>query len=186
MRHAPTSARPPEVIGLRRLRLRRPRLSDASAIFEYASDPEVARFADWPISSSIESVIERLRARESEWSAGAEFHWVITLPPQDEAIGAIACSVSGHAAEYGFLVNRRHWRNGYATEASRGVVDWLFSVPSVTRLSATCDVENVASARVLEKSGLFRENLLRRAIIRPNLSDEPRDAFLYSKVRDDT
>lgn len=117
MRHEPTSARPPEVIELRRLRLRRPRLSDATAIFEYASDPEVARFADWPISSSVESVTERLRGRESAWSAGTEF--------------------------------------------------------------------NVASARVLEKAGLTREGVLRQAIIRPNLSDKPRDAFSYSKVRDD-
>lgn len=185
MRHEPTSERPPEVIELQRLRLRRPRLSDATAIFEYASDPEVARFADWPISSSVESVTERLRGREPDWSAGTEFHWVLTLPPDDQPMGAIACSVAGHAAEFGFLVNRRYWRKGYATEASRAVVDWIFSVPSVWRLSATCDVENVASARVLEKAGLTREGVLRQAIIRPNLSDKPRDAFSYSKVRDD-
>lgn len=49
MRHKPTFALPPEVIDLRRLRLRRPQLSDASAIFEYASDPEVARYSDWPV-----------------------------------------------------------------------------------------------------------------------------------------
>ena len=56
-----TVVRPPDVIDLERLRLRRPTLADAPAIFEYASDPEVARYADWPISASLESVIERLR-----------------------------------------------------------------------------------------------------------------------------
>ena len=178
-----TATRPPEVIELERLRLRRPRLSDAPAIFEYASDPEVARYADWPISASIESVTERLRWREDEWNSGEEFHWVVTLPPEDRAIGAIACTISGHAAEFGFLFARRYWRNGYATEAARAIVGWVFSVPSVWRLSATCDAENLASARVLEKSGLEREGILRRAIVRPNLSGEPRDAFLYSKVR---
>jgi RimJ/RimL family protein N-acetyltransferase len=185
MRHEPTFAQPPEVFDLQRLRLRRPRLADAAAIFEYAGDPEVARYAVWPISSSIDSVTERLRGREDDWSAGSEFHWVLTLLSNDQAIGAIACSVSGHAAEFGFLVNRRYWGNGYATEACRAVVDWIFSVPSVCRLWATCDVENVASARVLEKVGLDREGILRRAIVRPNLSERPRDAFLYSKVRDD-
>jgi RimJ/RimL family protein N-acetyltransferase len=169
---------------LQRLRLRRPRLSDAPAIFESASDPDVARYADWPISTSISSVQERLRAREHEWSSGAEFHWIVTLPPDDRAIGGIACTISGHAAEFGFLVARRFWRRGYATEAACAIVEWIFSVPSVWRLSATCDVENVASARVLEKAGLKREAVLRRAIVRPNLSLEPRDAFLYSKVRD--
>lgn len=184
MRHDPASARPPEVIGLRRLRLRRPRVADASAIFEYASDPEVGRYADWPISTSIDSVIAHLHERERQWTSGAEFNWVMTVPPEDRAIGGISCFVSGHAAEFGFLMNRKFWRNGYATDAARAVVEWVFSVSSVWRLAATCDVENLASARVLEKAGLTREGTLRRAIVRPNISDRPRDAFLYSKVRE--
>ena len=183
MRHEPAVARPPEVFDLQRLRLRRPRASDAAAIFEYASDPEVARYADWPLSSNAESVRELLRNRESAWAAGSEFYWVITLLSDDRAIGGIACSVSGPAAEFGFLLSRRFWRQGYATEASRAVAAWVFSVPSLWRLAATCDTENVASARVLEKTGLTREATLRLAIVRPNISSEPRDAFLYSKVR---
>ena len=122
------AARPPEVIDLQRLHLRRPRLTDATAIFEYASDPEVARYADWPISKSIESVEEHLRLRETEWNSGAEFHWVVTSPPDDRAIGAIACTISGHAAEFGFLLARRFWRNGYATEAARAIVGVLGAV----------------------------------------------------------
>ena len=178
------AALPPEVIYLERLRLRRPTLADAPAIFEYASDPEVARYADWPISASLASVTERLRSREAEWNAGTEFHWVVTLPPEDRAIGAIACTICGHTAEFGFLIARRFWRNGYATEAARAVVAWIFSVPSVWRLSATCDSENRASARVLEKAGLTLEGTLRRAIVRPNLPGAPRDALLYAKVRE--
>jgi [ribosomal protein S5]-alanine N-acetyltransferase len=176
--------RPPDVIDLERLRLRRPTLADAPAIFEYASDPEVARYADWPISESLESVVERLRSREAEWNAGTEFHWVATLPPDDRAIGAIACTISGHTAEFGFVFARRFWGRGYATEAARATVEWIFSIPRVWRLSATCDVGNHASARVLEKAGLTREGTLRRAIVRPNVPGAPRDAFLYSKVRE--
>jgi len=176
--------RPPEIIDLRRLRLRRPRLSDAAAVFECASDPDVARYADWPITRSIASVEERLRGREHDWESGEEFHWMVTLRPDDRAIGGIACSISGHASEFGFLLARRFWGNGYATEAACAIVEWIFSVPAVWRLSATCDVENLASARVLEKAGLTREAILRRAVVRPNLSPEPRDAFMYSKVRE--
>jgi len=184
MRDEAPSAVPPEVIDLQHLRLRRPKLSDAAAIFEYASDPEVARYADWPISTTIDSVTKLLGAREGQWKSGAEFHWIVTVRPDDLAIGAIACSVSRHVAEFGFLLNRRYWRHGYATEAARAIVEWVLSCPSVWRLWATCDVENLASARVLEKAGLAREGVLRRAIVRPNLSVNPRDAFLYSKVRE--
>lgn len=176
--------RPPDIIDLARIRLRRPRMSDADAIFEYGSDLEVARYADWPVRTNIDSVIEMLSQRGERWNSGAEFSWVVTLPAEDRAIGTVSCFVAKNSAEFGFVLNRRFWCNGYATEASRAIVEWVFSVPSIWRLSVTCDTANVASARVLEKSGLSREGTLRRAIIRPNLSKEPRDAFLYSKVRE--
>jgi RimJ/RimL family protein N-acetyltransferase len=128
-------------------------------------------------------VKKRIGQREKRWVSGEEFHWVITLPSEDRAIGAIACRVDKHAADVGFFVNRRYWRKGYATEAAQAVVDWAMSVPTIWRVWATCDVENVASARVLQKVGLSCEGTLRRSIVRPNLSNEPRDSFVYSTVR---
>jgi RimJ/RimL family protein N-acetyltransferase len=174
---------PPETFDLRRIRLRRPRLSDAEAIFEYGSDPEVARYADWPIRSTLDQILESLRQRSESWEKGVEFYWVITLPIKDRAIGGVSCCVVQHSVEFGFLLNRRYWRNGYATDASQAIVEWAFSVPTIWRVWATCDTENLASARVLEKAGLSREGTLRRWVVRPNLSSEPRDAFIYSKVR---
>jgi RimJ/RimL family protein N-acetyltransferase len=44
-------------------------------------------------------------------------------------------------------------------------------------------VENIASARVMEKAGMAREGLLRRYVVHPNISAEPRDAYLYAVVR---
>lgn len=183
MSHPSHEAVPPDSFDLDRLRLRRPVLSDAGAMFECGSDPEVARYANWPVCTDIGPTIERLKGSRERWESGSEFYWCITLPADDRAIGAISCFVEGHAAEFGYLVNRRHWGNGYATEAARAIVRWAMSQPAIWRLWATCDVENAPSIRVLEKAGLSREGTLRRAVIRPNLSAEPRDAHLYSTVR---
>ncbi len=57
------------------------------------------------------------------------------------------------------------------------------SMPEIFRVEATCDVENVASARALEKAGLSREGLLRRYTIQPGISAEPRDSYLYAIVQ---
>jgi [ribosomal protein S5]-alanine N-acetyltransferase len=48
---------------------------------------------------------------------------------------------------------------------------------------AVCDVENAASARVLEKAGMRREGVLRRWAMHPNMGEEPRDSFCYAKVK---
>jgi RimJ/RimL family protein N-acetyltransferase len=55
--------------------------------------------------------------------------------------------------------------------------------PATWRIQAFCDIENRASARVLEKIGLTFEGTLHRYMILPNLGDAPRDVHCYARVR---
>jgi [ribosomal protein S5]-alanine N-acetyltransferase len=135
------------------------------------------------LDTAIGPNLDRLRQRAEDWDSGAEYYWVITLARDDRAIGAVSTRVAQHTADVGYLLDRHHWGHGYATEVTCALVEWALSRPSIRRVWATCDTENVASARVLEKAGLQREGTMRRAIVRPNLSKEPRDAFLYARVR---
>lgn len=175
---------PPDVVRTERLLLRFPAPSDAEAIFEYARDPEATRFTNWPAHMSIATSLAFLSACLTRLAAGEEFSWVLTVPPSDQAIGMISCRVRGHAADFGYALHRGFWNQGFATEAARAIVGWAFTLDSIHRVWATCDVDNAASVRVLEKSGLSREGILRRWEVRPNLSSEPRDAFVYSRVRE--
>jgi len=69
------------------------------------------------------------------------------------------------------------------TEALTEIAAWALAQPDIFRISAVCDTENTASARVMEKSGLHREGLLRRWLVHPNISTEPRDCFIYARTR---
>jgi [ribosomal protein S5]-alanine N-acetyltransferase len=69
------------------------------------------------------------------------------------------------------------------TEVLGEIVRWGSGQERVFRIGAVCDVENIGSARVMEKAGLEREGLLRRWLIHPNISDDPRDCFSYVRVR---
>jgi len=169
-----------EVFELGDIRLRKPRIEDAEAIFEYASDPAVAHFADWPIRDTIGQIVDSLHERIEKWGNGSEFYWIIAETENDTAIGSFSCTIHGSAAEIGYVVNKKYWGKGYATKAAKAVLHWLKSNPALKRVFATCDTENVASARVLEKIGMQRECILKNYCIRPNISDEPRDAYRYS------
>jgi len=151
---------PPEKIELNQLRLRRPKVSDAVAIFEYGSDPIVAHYADWPVRTTLESLVESLQQRDARWGSSSEFTWVITSLMEDQAIGGLSCEINVESAEIGFLLNRKYW--------------------GVSKVIATCDTENSRSIRVLDKLGFALEETLYRAIERPQISPEPRDAYLYS------
>ncbi len=62
-------------------------------------------------------------------------------------------------AEIGFTVAAAYQGQGYASEAVRAVLDRLFTVQGVQRVSAECDARNAASARLLERVGFRREGL---------------------------
>jgi ribosomal-protein-alanine N-acetyltransferase len=51
------------------------------------------------------------------------------------------------------------------TEVVQTVTHMTLHDLPVARVAAVCDVENMASARVLEKAGLVREGHLRRYIV---------------------
>lgn len=175
---------PPQVIETKRLVLRRPRMSDADDIFHnYAADTEVTRYVAWRPYYDRNEVAPFLQSRLARWDSGEEFSWAITNVHEDRVIGMIGCRVREHAADLGYVMSRSFWGRGYTTEAANAVVDWASNLEFVYRVWALCDVENKASARELEKLGMQREGILRRYIVHPNVSFEPRDCFVYSKIR---
>jgi RimJ/RimL family protein N-acetyltransferase len=117
------------------------------------------------------------------WKNASRFPYVIVLRESDEVIGMIEIRIGGFKADVGYVVSRQHWGKAIATEALRSLADWALKQEAIYRLWALCDVDNVASARVLEKAGMQREGLLRRQIIHPNISDEPRDCYCYAAVK---
>ncbi|MCI0650822.1 MAG: GNAT family N-acetyltransferase [Planctomycetes bacterium] len=68
-------------------------------------------------------------------------------------------------------------------EALRPLVEWALGQVAIHRVWAFCDVDNLASARVLEKLGMEREGILRRWFVHPNVSAFPRDCYSYSLVK---
>ena len=99
-------------------------------------------------------------------------------------MGLIEIRVGTSSVDLGYALSRRCWRQGLMSEAVVSVVRWALAQPTIYRVWATCDVESVASARLLARVGMEREGVLRRWLVHPNLSDAPRDALCYSIVKE--
>jgi [ribosomal protein S5]-alanine N-acetyltransferase len=167
-----------------RLRARPLMRTDAQTLFDgYASDPEVARYMTWLPHRDPNETLRFIERCEEGWKKGTAFPWSLWSQQDARFIGVIEARVRAPAIELGYALSRSCWRRGYMSEALTFVVHWGLSQPGIFRVAATCDVENVASAGVLERVGMQREGTLRRFIVHPNLSPEPRDAFCYSIVR---
>jgi GNAT acetyltransferase-like protein len=90
---------PPQVINTERLVLRRPRLSDAAAKYSVARDPEVNRYMDWLPHKSVSDATAVVDIAASRWETGEEYSWVITVKPDNRAVGSVSCRVQGPAVD---------------------------------------------------------------------------------------
>ena len=174
----------PEQIETERLLLRRPAVADAAAIFNgYAQDSEVTRYLIWRPHNNIQETEAFLADCAAAWADNFRFPYVITLKESGAVIGMIEIRVHEFKADVGYVISRENWGRGIATEALRSLVDWALAQDSIYRVWAVCDLENPASARVLEKVGMKYEGVLRRHTIHPNVSDLPRDNYCYAVVK---
>ena len=109
----------------------------------------------------------------------------MTLASSGELIGACGLtiiSVERLQTAIGYAYRRDVWGRGYATEAARALVAFGFEQLGMHRIFSYVDVDNVASARVLEKAGMQREGLVRHDAF---MHGQWRDSYLYAILEDD-
>jgi [ribosomal protein S5]-alanine N-acetyltransferase len=174
----------PEHFATPRLILRPIGLGDAAAIFTgYAQDPEVVRFLGFRPHREYADT-EAYVARCLATPPGSARTYVLIGRLDGKLLGAFDLRrPEAHRLDCGYVLARPYWGRGLMTETLAAVADWAMRQSTIWRIGAVCDVENVASARVMEKAGLEREGILRRWIMHPTVSPEPRDCFSYARVR---
>jgi RimJ/RimL family protein N-acetyltransferase len=159
-------------------------MEDADVIFDkYAQDRDVTKYLTWRPNRSVRETREFLQASLVAWRAGRSYHWTIVRKEDQELMGMINARVENHKWQIGYVLARPYWGKGYMTEALRKLVAWALEQPEISRIWSVCDIENRASARVMEKAGMGREGTLPRWSVHPNVSPEPRDSYCYSVAR---
>jgi [ribosomal protein S5]-alanine N-acetyltransferase len=161
-----------------RLILREYGPDDFYAVHAYASDPRVAKFVEWGPNQP-QDTREFLDACLRDQRTLPRTTYTLALT---EAGGAPFGSVAlfarrADAAAMGYVVRPDHWSQGYASEAAAAILHYAFSTLGLHRVQATCRPENLASARVLEKIGMVREDLLRDHI---QIRGQWHDSLLYA------
>jgi [ribosomal protein S5]-alanine N-acetyltransferase len=97
-------------------------------------------------------------------------------------VGAVRMSRDSGEHEVYYHLGRPYWGYGYATEAASAIVDLIFSMPLVHRVSAEVVAENIASVKVLEKTGMKQEGRLRGKFFKDGIY---RDLFVYSILKNE-
>ncbi|HEY2697968.1 MAG TPA: GNAT family N-acetyltransferase [Pseudonocardiaceae bacterium] len=181
-------SRPSYPIATARLLLRPYAEADYPALCDLFARPEVMRYFDQgPLAP--ESVRELLADRIGNVALEREGDYlslVVTLKDDpDTAIGNVMLhwtSEQHGGATVGYTLHPGHWGHGYATEATRALIDLGFREVELHRIVGKLDARNTASHRVLTKSGMRTEaNLVESKLVKSEWTSEIVCAVLRSE-----
>lgn len=171
----------PVQIETERLSLRPPRLEDAEPMFVgYAQDAEVTKYLQWRPHQSIADTKDFLEICLRERQGTTAYHYTVERKSDGQVLGSFNIRLNGDSVDFGYVLAKAYWSQGNMTEALKAGVAWALAQPEIQHIWATCDVDNKASARVMEKAGLVFDGLLPKHTVHPNLSADLRDSYRYA------
>ncbi len=136
-----------------RIVLRAPTASDAPAIAHLANDFDVARMTTrmpFPYGlSDAETWLGRLETRDPRREM------TFAMEEDGKLAGVLGLHPAEDGIELGYWLGRPYWGRGLATEAARGVLDWVRRHWAARFLRAGHFADNPASGAVLVKAGFL-------------------------------
>jgi RimJ/RimL family protein N-acetyltransferase len=133
--------------------LRRFTPADVESLFALNNDPEVMRFINGGRGASRREIEREYRERFAK-----DGYWAAIERATDDFIGWFGFHPredrASHEFELGYRIRKSAWDRGYATEGSRALIRKGFIELDVRRVFAETMAVNLASRRVMEKSGL--------------------------------
>ena len=126
---------------------------------------------------------ETITDLEKQYENLNEAQWFFIEKKDGMKIGYIAHYIAGSKqTEIGYTLDPNERRKGYGTEAIQIILDYLFLSKSINRVQAKINPKNIASQRVLEKSGFVKEGILRKSFFSRG---EWRDTAIFSVLREE-
>lgn len=186
----------PRLINTPRLHLRDMRPGDAEDVFaSYGCDPVVLRYLQWTPHESADDSRRQIAYDIHRWMKRSAWVWGLTRQAPHAQAGRVFGQIEllpmsfpseqAHHLRLGYLMAASQWGQGLMAEAAQAVLEAAFRLDGVWRVDALCDVANVASAAMLARIGMQREGCMRRVLSHPNVSEQPRDAWVYALPRDE-
>jgi RimJ/RimL family protein N-acetyltransferase len=169
-----------------RLLLRSITVEDAQALLRYKSDTVANQFQGW-IPNNIEDVYDFIKNRISSEINKAEtwYQLAIVCKKENKLIGDIGIHFmdkESKQVEIGFTLDKNWQGKGYATEALKTVIEYLFQNLNKHRIIASVDPRNINSMRLLERLGFRKEAHFKKSLFfNGEWVDEVIYAILYEE-----
>lgn len=154
--------------------LRALRASDLERFHAYRSDEILARYQGWtPMSRDEALAFLHATCTVTDLIAGDWIQLGIADAKADELLGDLGLFLAhdGQWAELGFTLERQSQGQGHASRAVRLAIELVLAASSVGEIRAVTDVRNLASIKVLDRTG-FRFAARQQAVFKGEACEE--------------
>ena len=151
-----------KILETERLILRVWTLDDAPKLFEICGDADVMKYlGTGKPYETIEQANEFLRWATDYQKENNFCRWAVILKKKQEIIGSCGFARPHRTTEIelGYLLARKFWGKGLATEAAGACLRYGFENLDFREIIAMTDLENVASQKILEKIGFAQRGI---------------------------
>jgi RimJ/RimL family protein N-acetyltransferase len=127
-----------------------------------SNDAEVTRHLHEGPAPSAGEVWQRMAFALGQW--GLRGYGMMAIDDRDGFVGRLGIHHPYDSEpQLSYILCRRGWSKGYATEGAGLVRDWMFATHRPRRLISEIARDNVASARVAVKLGAVKDGTTHRA-----------------------
>ncbi|MBU3200146.1 GNAT family N-acetyltransferase [Clostridium estertheticum] len=137
---------------------------DKNMLKHWVSDPEIQLMYSEPVYTTMKEVKELLNKYISAYEKNDCYRWAIVLKETGECIGQIAYFLvdsNNHFAEIEYCIGSCFQRKGFATEATKSVIQYGFDKINLHKVQICHKSINIPSRNVIEKCGFVYEGTLR-------------------------
>ncbi len=143
-----------------RLMMRKFSLIDVDSNVSHEMNPDIMRYIRDPMPKN--EVTAKTMQMVADWQ-GQEKEWVLIalrLHDTNEYVGMVCLryeSIENNTVELGWRLGTEHHGLGFATEAAKGLLNFIIKQLKPHKAVAYCVAENTASANIMSKLGMQKE-----------------------------
>lgn len=139
--------------------------NDAEALYSMRSNPEIMKYIDRSIPSSVKDIIELIEKMDLTRKSGDGISWSMFKKDNPQVmignIGLFKIMKENYRAEIGYMLNTDEQQKGIMYEAIQRVIEYGFKEINLHSMEANINPANEASRKLLQKAGFVKEAYFR-------------------------
>lgn len=134
--------------------IRKLTMDDINTTFAYSSDFENTHYMLMVPFATVEETRDFIGKCIEAYDSEQPEYLSFAVVWDNLHVGEVFAYISEKEADIGWIIDKRYWGKGFATQAAKLLVEYLKNTLQIETIVAYCDARNIPSQKVMEHLGM--------------------------------